>query len=78
MMPEETVQAHLDVRGAMMMPIHWAAFTLALHPWTEPVERARSEAAKREVEMITPRIGETVRAQRKPEHIQTAWWREAE
>lgn len=78
MMPEETVQAHLDVRGAVMMPIHWAAFTLALHPWTEPVERARNEAAKREVAMITPRIGETIRAGKKQEHIRTAWWREAE
>ncbi|USB33067.1 MBL fold metallo-hydrolase [Paenibacillus sp. YPG26] len=78
MMPEETVQAHLDVRGAVMMPIHWAAFTLALHPWTEPVERARSEAARREVKIITPRIGETVRVGGQQEHIGTAWWREAE
>ncbi|RUT33516.1 MBL fold metallo-hydrolase [Paenibacillus zeisoli] len=78
MMPEQTVQAHLDVRGAVMMPIHWAGFTLALHPWTEPVERAGREAAKREVEMITPRIGETVMVGGKQERVQTTWWRQAE
>ena len=40
MMPEQTVQAHRDVRGGLLVPVHWAAFTLGFHPWDEPVERA--------------------------------------
>ncbi|MBF0589990.1 MAG: MBL fold metallo-hydrolase, partial [Magnetococcales bacterium] len=39
MMPEETAQAHLDLGGKTLLPIHWARFDLALHHWTEPVQR---------------------------------------
>ena len=39
MLPEDTVQAHLDLKGGVLMPIHWARFNLSLHSWTEPVER---------------------------------------
>lgn len=36
MMPEETIQAALDVKSKLVLPIHWGAFTLALHDWTDP------------------------------------------
>lgn len=39
MLPEETVQAHIDVQGELLLPIHWGAFTLALHEWSDPIER---------------------------------------
>ncbi|WP_425465021.1 MBL fold metallo-hydrolase [Paenibacillus sinopodophylli] len=60
MMPEETVQAHLDVRGEVLIPIHWGAFTLALHSWSDPIERAVKAAKAHRVTISTPRIGETV------------------
>ncbi|KRE53602.1 hypothetical protein ASG81_02255 [Paenibacillus sp. Soil522] len=74
MMPEETVQAHLDVRGKVMIPIHWGAFTLALHDWTDPVERAVKAAKERNAMISTPKIGETVfiRAAAYPASL---WWR---
>ena len=34
MQPEQSLQAHLDVKGKVMMPIHNGTFDLALHPWT--------------------------------------------
>ncbi len=43
-----------------MMLIHWGAFTLAYHGWSEPVERALLEAKEKEVNLIAPKIGETV------------------
>ncbi len=58
MMPEESVQAAIDLRAAVAMPIHWAAFTLALHPWFEPVERFAAEAKRLALNIATPRIGE--------------------
>lgn len=58
MMPEETVQAALDVKAQIAMPIHWGAFTLALHPWTEPVTRMANKAAEVNMPITTPRIGE--------------------
>lgn len=32
--PEQAVQAHRDLRGKVMMPVHWGTFDLALHAWT--------------------------------------------
>lgn len=60
MKPEDSIQAHLDVRGKNMMLIHWGAFTLAYHSWTDPVERAVRTAKEKDVSLIAPKIGETV------------------
>ncbi len=60
MMPEETVQAGLDVGAKQLMPIHWGAFKLAMHPWTEPVERFGQEARKLQLPILTPQIGEPI------------------
>ncbi len=57
MMPEQTIQASMDVKSKVMMPIHWSAFDLALHVWTDPVERAVKAAKIHEVNIITPQIG---------------------
>ena len=57
MMPEETVQAAVDLKSKVFMPIHWGAFTLALHNWTDPVERAAKAAEEKEQAMTTPEIG---------------------
>lgn len=58
MMPEETAQAAVDLNTEEMMPIHWGAFKLALHPWTEPVKRLSIKAAELNVKVATPKIGE--------------------
>ncbi len=59
MMPEETVQAAIDVKADLVMPIHWGGFTLALHDWTDPVDRAVKKAAELNMPITTPRIGES-------------------
>jgi L-ascorbate metabolism protein UlaG (beta-lactamase superfamily) len=74
MMPEETVQAHLDVKGNLMLPIHWAAFSLAFHDWTEPIERVIKAAKERNVGIATPRIGEVVNIGA-AEYPKSIWWR---
>lgn len=73
MMPEETVKAHLDVRGKMMIPIHWGAFTLSLHDWTDPVERAVKAADANNVKILIPEIGETISLD--GEHPRSNWWK---
>ncbi|WP_379128681.1 MBL fold metallo-hydrolase [Paenibacillus sp. sgz500958] len=74
MMPEETVQAHLDVRGKLMIPIHWGAFTLSLHSWIDPVERAVQAAGRLGAAIATPRIGETV-VIGAADYPSAAWWK---
>jgi len=74
MRPEETVQAHQDVRGRVLLPIHWGAFKLALHTWTDPVERVRKAAAEQNIRLTTPRIGESVDVGAADLPAST-WWR---
>lgn len=72
MKPEETVRAHMDLQGRALLPIHWAKFNLALHPWTEPIERLLREAEVQGVTALTPLQGEAV----VPGKVQepTRWW----
>lgn len=72
MMPEETVQAHLDLKGKLLMPIHWGAFTLAMHSWTDPVERVMSKAKALKIPITTPRIGEPIILN--SSIPKTVWW----
>lgn len=74
MIPEETVQAYLDVKGNLMIPIHWAAFSLAFHDWTEPIERVLIAAKKQNIHISTPKIGEIVRID-SAEYPHSRWWR---
>lgn len=60
MLPEQTVQAHRDVKGDVLLPIHWGSFTLALHDWSDPAERVTKEAERLGVRVTTPMIGESV------------------
>jgi L-ascorbate metabolism protein UlaG (beta-lactamase superfamily) len=63
MNPEEAVRAHLDITEAgsgLLLPIHWATFRLALHPWAEPIERLLAAADPAGVEVVVPRPGERV------------------
>ncbi|ARJ22312.1 MBL fold metallo-hydrolase [Bacillus sp. ISL-8] len=75
MLPEETVQAHIDVKGELLVPIHWGAFTLALHDWSDPIERVTKEANRLGVNIATPQIGEAIMLQSK-DYPTAAWWRE--
>jgi len=60
MMPEETAKASSEINAKKVMPIHWGAFTLSLHTWTDPVERFTAEAEKINVSYIIPKIGEEI------------------
>ena len=72
MMPEEAVQACLDLNTKIAMPIHWGAFTLALHSWTDPVDRFIVKANEKELMYITPSIGELVRVG--VDFPKVEWW----
>jgi len=72
MMPEETVQAHIDLKGKYLMPIHWGKFNLSLHPWKEPIQRAFSKSKVLDVKIITPKIGDLVMLS---DNLRTSsWW----
>ncbi|MFF5182078.1 MBL fold metallo-hydrolase [Micromonospora sp. NPDC000316] len=72
MFPEEAVDAHQDLRGGLLIPVHWATFNLALHDWSEPVNRLWSEAKARDVRLAVPRPGERVVVADPP--AVDGWW----
>ena len=60
MMPEETVQAGIDLEAKIVWPVHWGKFTLALHPWNESPTRIAKRAAELGLKLTTPMIGEQI------------------
>ena len=60
MMPEETVQAAVDLKAKTLLPVHWGKFTLSLHAWNEPIKRIIEKAKELNVQILTPKIGEPV------------------
>jgi len=73
MMPEQTVQAAIDLKAKTMMSVHWAKFALSLHAWDEPIQRVTKEAHRLNVPIIHPMIGETVDLN--DFGAQTEWWK---
>ncbi|GAA4226016.1 L-ascorbate metabolism protein UlaG (beta-lactamase superfamily) [Streptosporangium album] len=70
--PEEAVNAHLDLGGRLLLPVHWATFTLAVHPWAEPADRLWHEAKARDVRLAIPRPGDRVDVDDAP--LLDGWW----
>ncbi|MBB5896426.1 MBL fold metallo-hydrolase [Kutzneria kofuensis] len=70
MTPEEAVAAHRDLRGELLIPVHWGTFALAGHSWSEPIERLL--AAADGLRVAVPRPGQSVT------DVPTtdSWWRE--
>jgi L-ascorbate metabolism protein UlaG (beta-lactamase superfamily) len=62
MTPEEAVQAHADIRGKLLMPVHWGTFNLAFHAWNDPPERVLLPANRANAALVVPRPGELVEA----------------
>ncbi|KPC28251.1 Uncharacterized protein ABJ99_3408 [Pseudomonas syringae pv. cilantro] len=58
MQPEETLQAHLDLRGRWLLPIHNGTFDLAMHAWHEPFDRILALAWEQNVAITTPMMGQ--------------------
>lgn len=75
MLPEETMQAHLDLQGKWLLPIHNGTFDLAMHCWYEPFERIERLAHQFNIPLTTPQFGELL-AMREP-HTGKRWWKDA-
>lgn len=75
MFPEQTAQAGVDLQAKQIMPMHWAAFRLALHDWTDPVERVITAAEELQISVRVPKIGEAVEIPSVVDSLDT-WWRD--
>ncbi|WP_425390296.1 MBL fold metallo-hydrolase [Ekhidna sp.] len=76
MFPEQTAQAHLDLKGKLLMPIHWGKFDLALHPWKESVNRLARSAEEADIPLFTPEIGQLISLTDSDET--EPWWKKVD
>jgi L-ascorbate metabolism protein UlaG (beta-lactamase superfamily) len=69
--PDNASNAHIALKGKIMMPIHWGTFNLALHAWYEPIERLEKYAVDKKIELFVPEPG-------KPTEVSvynSEWWK---
>ena len=71
--PEQAVDAHAQLRGTVLLPIHWGTFNLAFHAWDEPAERVVVAAGRAGARLVMPKPGESV----EPATARAVepWWR---
>lgn len=72
MSPQDAVRTHRDLRGKLLLPVHWATFNLANHAWNEPAQRFVAAAEAQQVAYVVPRPGEPVEpGVNEPRQV---WW----
>lgn len=74
LMPEQTVQAAIELKAKTLMPVHWAKFALAYHAWDESIQRVTKEAGRLNVPILHPMIGEEVDLD--DFGVQPEWWKD--
>ncbi len=72
MTPEQSLQAHKDLKGSNMLPIHNGTFDLAFHAWYEPFNRITQLAKQAKVPLLTPIMGQEVTLNNLPTTLD--WW----
>ncbi|MET3981384.1 L-ascorbate metabolism protein UlaG (beta-lactamase superfamily) [Mucilaginibacter sp. UYP25] len=70
--PDNATNAHLALKGKLMMPLHWATFNLAPHAWFEPGERLVKFGEEKNINLFIPQPG-------KPTEVKgpynSEWWK---
>lgn len=73
MFPHEFPVAAKELNAKLAMPIHWAVFDLAMHPWKDSITMVSEEAEKAGLPLFTPMMGEIAY----PGKTQTCpWWQD--
>lgn len=73
MFPQHSVQAALDAKVKVAVPVHWAGFNLSYqHGWNEPVEEFIKYADENKLKYITPKLGEIFTATA----LTNNWWKQ--
>lgn len=72
MQPEQSLQAHKDLRGKQLLPIHNGTFDLSMHAWYEPFNRIVHLAQQAGLPISTPQMGELLKMAEP--HTGSRWW----
>lgn len=72
MFPEEVIKAATELQAKQLLPLHWAVFDLALHPWHESIDMLLEANENIGIEILTPMMGEKIDAHNLPT---ARWWK---
>jgi L-ascorbate metabolism protein UlaG (beta-lactamase superfamily) len=74
--PDNALKAFSLLGSGVFLPVHWGTFALAMHAWDQPAERLLELAAKENVRLSMPRLGQPI----EPDHADSVvpWWREVD
>lgn len=72
--PEETAQAYFDVKSKVLVPVHWGMFSISMHSWYEPIEEIERLSKKKNINLMTPKIGQVVELGKKIKF--DLWWKD--
>ncbi|MHB8302930.1 MAG: MBL fold metallo-hydrolase [Acidobacteriaceae bacterium] len=70
--PANATQAHIALKGKLLLPIHWGLFNLAFHPWREPVEWVMRESEQHGIRLMLPQPG--MPAEVTGTSLHSLWW----
>jgi L-ascorbate metabolism protein UlaG (beta-lactamase superfamily) len=73
MMPEQTLQAAVDLQSKRLIPVHNSKFALANHTWDEPLKRITELNTTYNQLLITPMTGEKVNLNDTSQQF-SHWW----
>jgi L-ascorbate metabolism protein UlaG (beta-lactamase superfamily) len=71
--PDHAIEARAMLGSGAFLPIHWGTFNLAMHEWDAPIERVVELAPTRNIQVLTPQLGQPVEPTRG--ELLTPWWR---
>jgi len=71
-LPEEAVQASIDLKGHYLVPVHWGMFNLAIHNWYDPIQESVEFSKKHNVKLMTPKLGQLISLE--DQTMTNDWW----
>ncbi|WP_081411688.1 MBL fold metallo-hydrolase [Chryseobacterium gregarium] len=74
-LPEDVIQASIDVNAKNIIPVHSSKFALALHAWNEPLDQVTRLGKDKNLNILTPMIGEPVELNQAEHHFKR-WWKD--
>ncbi|SHG03473.1 L-ascorbate metabolism protein UlaG, beta-lactamase superfamily [Chryseobacterium vrystaatense] len=74
-LPEDVIQAAVDLKVQNVIPVHSSKFALALHPWNEPLQKVTDLGKEKGLSILTPMIGEIL-DMNSSQHQFRNWWKD--
>ncbi|SMP23377.1 MBL fold metallo-hydrolase [Chryseobacterium profundimaris] len=72
-LPEDVIQASIDVKAKNIIPVHSSKFALALHAWNEPLKKVTALAESKNFSVVIPMIGQPLDLNATAHHFEK-WW----